>query len=85
VVRNAPLSEVKSIIGAASMFLGNDSGPAHMACALGIPVVVLFGPSDHQVWAPWKPVMAQQLVRPSLVDITTDEVIRALEHLKVRA
>jgi heptosyltransferase III len=84
-VRNAPLSEVKSIIAAASLFLGNDSGPAHMACALGVPLVVLFGPSDHVIWAPWKPVAAEQVVREVITDITAGEVIRAIDQLKVRA
>jgi heptosyltransferase III len=84
-VRNAPLSQVKSLLAGASLFLGNDSGPAHMACALGIPLVVLFGPSDHVIWAPWKPVTAEQVIRPVIADITVDEVIRAIDQLKVRA
>lgn len=85
ILRNAPLAEVKSSIASAALFLGNDSGPAHMACALGIPMVVLFGPSDHQVWAPWKPVAAEQIARRDIGAITVDEVLRALEHLKAPA
>ena len=30
--------------GGASLFVGNDSGPAHMAAAFGVPSVVIFGP-----------------------------------------
>lgn len=33
-------------------FLGNDSGVTHLAAAVGLPVVVLFGPSDADTWAP---------------------------------
>ena len=40
----------------ASLFVGNDSGPAHMAAAFGVPVVVLFGPSDPVTWAPWRTI-----------------------------
>lgn len=85
VIRDAPLSQVKSAIRSASLFIGNDSGPAHMAAALGIPVVVLFGPSDSVVWAPWKPVAAEVLTGNPIAQISTPDVVRAIEHLKVRA
>ncbi|KAA3659033.1 MAG: hypothetical protein DWQ10_09840, partial [Calditrichaeota bacterium] len=39
------LKETAGLIKKASIFIGNDSGPAHMAAALGIPTYVLFGPS----------------------------------------
>ena len=51
---NAPLEEIKSLLAGASLFIGNDSGPAHMAAAFGLPVVVLFGSSDPQIWRPWR-------------------------------
>jgi lipopolysaccharide heptosyltransferase III len=50
----ASLEEIKSLLSGAALFIGNDSGPAHIAAAFGIPVLVFFGNSDPQVWAPWK-------------------------------
>src|SRR5262249_52524869 len=38
--KNEPLSRVKSLMAGASLFVGNDSGPAHVAAAFGVPVVV---------------------------------------------
>jgi predicted lipopolysaccharide heptosyltransferase III len=35
-----------------ALFVGNDNGPMHMAAALGIPVVALFGPSNPAEWGP---------------------------------
>ena len=32
--------------------VGNDSGPSHLASALGVPGVVIFGPSDPAIWQP---------------------------------
>jgi ADP-heptose:LPS heptosyltransferase len=32
--------------------IGNDSGPSHLGSALGIPGVVLFGPTDLGLWKP---------------------------------
>lgn len=77
------LERVQSLIAGASLFLGNDSGPAHIAAAFGIPVVVLFGPSDPVVWAPWQ-VDSQVLTAPGPIDsIEVEEVLRAAGRLRV--
>ena len=39
----------------ASALLGNDSGVSHLAAALGVPTVALFGPTDPAVWSPRGP------------------------------
>ena len=48
------LAELKALMSGASLFVGNDSGPAHVAAAFGVPCVVIFGSSDSGVWRPWK-------------------------------
>jgi ADP-heptose:LPS heptosyltransferase len=53
-IAGASLEQIKSLLAGASLFLGNDSGPAHMAAAFGLPVIVLFGSSDPDNWRPWK-------------------------------
>ncbi|MFC1713083.1 lipopolysaccharide heptosyltransferase II [Candidatus Poribacteria bacterium] len=35
-----------------SLFICNDSGPMHIAAALNVPTVALFGPTDHVRWQP---------------------------------
>lgn len=82
---SASLAQVKSVLRSATLFVGNDSGPAHMAAASGVPVVVLFGPSDSVVWAPWKPVASEALIRPAMADISLDEVLAAVDRLRVHA
>lgn len=82
----ASLAEVKQLLAGASLFVGNDSGPAHMAAAFGLPVVVLFGSSDPVIWAPWK-TQAESILAPAegIQAIATEDVVRALEKLRVRA
>ncbi|MDI6774143.1 MAG: glycosyltransferase family 9 protein [Verrucomicrobiota bacterium] len=46
----APLGDTAALIRKARLFVGTDSGLAHLAGAIGIPTVVLFGPSDHAKW-----------------------------------
>ena len=46
------LLELASVMEGCHLFIGNDSGITHMAAALGLPTVSLFGPTDHKIWAP---------------------------------
>ena len=48
------LPELVAAIEGAALFIGNDTGPTHIAAALGRPVVVLFGSSDSTAWSPWR-------------------------------
>jgi heptosyltransferase-1 len=38
-----------------ALLVGGDSGPTHLAAALGVPVVALFGPTDPERNGPWGP------------------------------
>ncbi len=40
------LGQMAAIIDSARVFVGNDSGPMHIAAALGTPTVAIFGPTD---------------------------------------
>ena len=42
------LGSLKSIVGRASVLVTNDTGPRHIAAAMGVPMVTLFGPTDHR-------------------------------------
>jgi len=46
------LRELASICSRAQLFVGNDSGPAHLAAAVGAPIVVLSGADDPQETSP---------------------------------
>lgn len=77
------LKTTKSLISGASLFIGNDSGPAHIAAAFGVPVVVLFGPSDPVTWAPWR-TESQVLQAPDIKAISVDQVTAATVHAEPR-
>jgi predicted lipopolysaccharide heptosyltransferase III len=47
------LPEVTALTAKARLFVGNDSGIAHMAAAAGAPSVVVFGSSNVTHWRPW--------------------------------
>jgi ADP-heptose:LPS heptosyltransferase len=76
------LAEAKALISGAVLFVGNDSGPAQIAAAFGVPSVVLFGASNPSVWGPWK-TGAEIVLDPSgLRQVTVSRVIAAIERLQ---
>ena len=82
---NHSLKDTLILIQSASLFIGNDSGPAHIAAAFHIPLVVLFGESDPVIWAPWR-AHAQTLVANGAMDrIQVADVLAAMEALGVAA
>ncbi len=48
------LTELKASLACASLLLGNDSGPGHLADALGVPVMTIFGPGDPHKMRPFQ-------------------------------
>ncbi|TIT44525.1 MAG: glycosyltransferase family 9 protein, partial [Mesorhizobium sp.] len=46
------LESLLAVLEQARMFLGNESGPMHMAAAAGTPVVGLFGLTNPSRWGP---------------------------------
>lgn len=48
------IGELVAVIAGAKLFVGNDSGPAHIAAAVKTPQVVLFGPASSIRWSPWR-------------------------------
>jgi ADP-heptose:LPS heptosyltransferase len=47
------LPEITALASKAQIFIGNDSGIAHIAAAVNTPSVVIFGASNINHWQPW--------------------------------
>ena len=77
--QGASLAELAQLMRDAALFAGNDSGPAHVAAAFGVPCVVLFGPSDAEIWSPWR-TPSQVLQSEPIEAISVDTVLRAIRQ-----
>jgi hypothetical protein len=51
-VIDLPLSTVAGLLAQAALYVGHDSGLTHLAGALGLPTVAIFGPTEPTRWAP---------------------------------
>jgi heptosyltransferase II len=91
------LGALKDVVARASIMVTNDTGPRHIAAAMGVPLVSLFGPTDHR-WTtiPTRAGEALILADPTLPEdqlandhpercaigrISLDDVVRACDGL----
>ena len=86
------LPQLLAVLRRAKCFVGGDSGPLHLAVALGTPVVGLYGPTDPARNGPFNP--ADTVIRnaqaiettykrsdeysPAMLSITVDQVVAAV-------
>jgi lipopolysaccharide heptosyltransferase I len=91
---NTDLAELIALTRRSALVMGGDTGPLHLACALGKPVVGIFGPTDPARNGPYG-VPARVLRHPAsrrdhtrrsapeagLLSITVDEVVAAAYEL----
>jgi heptosyltransferase-3 len=52
VIDGLGLGELACVLHLSRAFIGNDSGPMHLAAACGTPTFALFGPTVDRIWAP---------------------------------
>lgn len=52
VLRCESLVELAGRLATARRYIGNDGGITHLAAALGVPTVAIFGPTNPRLWAP---------------------------------
>jgi heptosyltransferase-3 len=54
VLASLRVRELIALISGASLFVGNDTGPTHIAAAVGCPTVAIFSATDPAIWGPWQ-------------------------------
>lgn len=54
IVDPLPLPDFVALVSLCKLYIGNDTGPTHIAAALKKPIVVIFGSSDAGAWFPWQ-------------------------------
>ena len=88
------LTELIALTRRARLFIGGDTGPMHLAAALGIPVVAIFGPTNPVRNGPFgtrniilrnqaSPTTHSHRAEPDpgILEITSDEVVVAARKL----
>jgi heptosyltransferase-1 len=97
IAMNCSITQLIALTRRARLFVGGDTGPMHVAAALGVPVVAIFGPTDPARNGPYGTRSAVLRSRASstsharrsqpdegLLEITTDAVVAAARELLAR-
>ncbi len=80
VISDLSLAELIALIAGARLFIGNDTGPTHIAAATSCPVLVFFGASNAVLWRPWAvPYRLLQDTSASQTGILSVSVAEAIE------
>ena len=77
--RSLPLDQLAALLRGCSEFVGHDSGITHLAAALGLPCVVLWGPSRSHIWRPRGDRILLLHEEQGLAGLESDAVWKALE------
>ncbi len=80
VAQNLPLAELAQRLQCCIRFLGHDSGITHLAAAMGLPVVVLWGETVAEIWAPLGPNVALLRNHDGIAAIPVEDVVNAVCH-----
>ena len=84
VLGGVALGEYAALLGLAALVVANDTGPGHMAAAVGAPLVSVLGPTDAARWAPWGPTV-RVVQRGAAAWPAVDEVLALAESMRARA
>lgn len=79
--RNLPLTELAGQLSICTGFVGHDSGITHLAGALGLPGLVLWGETVREVWAPRSPGLQIMSSASGLAGLTVENVFSRVEKL----
>ncbi len=77
-----PLRVLGALLGQAGLYVGNDSGVSHLAAASGAPCLVLFGPTDPNLWRPVGARVVALRADPRFDALDVDQVATAGRTLR---
>lgn len=85
-LRQVDLGTYAALLGHAGLVVSNDTGPGHMAAAIGAPLLSVLGPTKPEQWAPWGPTVEvlRQWPQWPTVEQALDLARRMLSGTQVR-
>jgi heptosyltransferase-3 len=83
VAQSLPLPDLGRLLQNCAGFIGHDSGVSHLAAALGLPALLLWGDTKAEVWKPPAERVTILTSPDGLPNLPLSDVIQALRHLRI--
>ena len=83
VAQHIPLHELAPRLANCIGYIGHDTGVTHLASALGLPTLVLWGPSNETVWRPLGEKVHVLNQHNALSELTLETVIEGINALEL--
>jgi heptosyltransferase-3 len=80
VLHHRPLTQVAEALASCSFFIGHDSGITHLAAAVGLPGIVLWGETNPSIWRPRNERMKIVPAENGLAQLSIRTVLAALKQ-----
>lgn len=78
VLRGVPLPELGAKLATCAGFVGHDSGISHLAAAVGLPGLVIWGPTNATVWRPRSDRFDLLMAGPQLTELPVEKLVAEL-------
>lgn len=85
IARSLPLNELAKLLARCRAFIGHDSGISHLAAALGLPTLVLWGNTAEEIWRPQGDHVTMLKSAGSLHALEMPRVLAEVQSLLSRA
>lgn len=81
VAQSLPLAELAGCLEPCGGFIGHDSGISHLAAAVGLPGLLLWGDTDTEIWRPPSEKIVVLGHPAGLTQLTVAEVVAAIKRI----
>ena len=84
IAQHIPLDELAPLLANCSGYIGHDTGITHLASAIGLPTLVLWGPSNETVWRPLGEKVRVLNQHSALSELTLETVVEGINALDLQ-
>ena len=85
IAQHIPLPELAPRLAKCAGYVGHDTGMTHLAAALGLPTLVLWGPSNETIWRPLGEKVRLLNQHSDLTELPLETVVKGINALDVEA